>query len=1356
MAQNYINPITKVFSTFAEAKKFYDDYGGIEIFSDREPQLTPAELARGNRNLIVGEPGVGKSLLLCKIQEHLNTSGYLTGLVNLRELDVEAQIDSFLKKKSAKPKALFLDALDEVQSSRFPATLQKIEKIASDNPDLSIYISSRWIFIKRYAKSFADFRFIVLCPFTQSQVKKYLLASGRSESDIDQLLRHIMSFSHRLMVIQIPRYLSYLQEYLDSHNIESAAKASRNDLFEHFIYSKLDYEDQKLQKDRKAILKRVLEKLALTMEIYQTNVITKDELMTFFDEVKSDLKLVALADIEILYERSILKDNIDSIEFDNSEFQEYLAAKEITRLPDPNRAAFSFSVDSEIKEFYSTWFNTLTFLVDMRSDLIGQLLDFSGIRAEDTFKVMDEGFLTFISRINPHSVPSDLRSGIFKEVVEYHTRTGQWMQGEITSSIPDFYEPALEEYLKSKIGEAEAKADAARYVPLGNIAYVVAYLLKAGVELDKPYWREKLLKYSADTNDNGVLQRHAVLALEYLGDPSVIDALTAYKSPDSLVAEGFFSLFKELDPDHPKSVEAFIYAQKENDIHGRYGILALRKRESLKTFLEAFVNDADFRREFLEDSRIFKDRDQEIVEHIAAVLDTEITDLIKKSLVVCTHHSVAHDADKSQFLFGLWKLLHDKNPRFVLEMIDLLKSTPEAKNNLYFALPFVASVIQADDVPSFIDQLLALGERWTAFSAMQNVKVLSGRPDADEVYEAGREKLPTEYAEWEARRSQPDAPDKDLEEQLLKEFRVLLEPEAGKFSYSVFDFYNDHKDKLDLLITEDERNRLKQLITGTIFKFIDPAKHELIITATGDGSHTYTTSGGIHTFGHALETARHLKIDITDFRQHIIDFIPFAYSDALSVIFELIKDVSPAEMAGVISVYQNHESDLWRHMPSSFVDAVERYHLSQAAPLLKQFVKEPAWEGYVRENSLKVGESLIPDPTFLKEIEKLYRGSVDKQEKKLADIANQLLIVNHGDRAAIQWRVAEIVRRAVAYKNKAGTGVHYIDDVEDEIHWSKNFAQPLMNLKHGGYEEDFLNLLDEAMNIWAKGSDFHEYAGYMWGIVYAYFDNLKEKRSYKPLQLLEKKIGEMKDRDGANWLASRMMHLRRAYLAYLGKPRSVSEAVRRYNQARDYDDKKIVSSEDLFHQLQGALETDLRRWIEGEGGYSQILGENVLSGKRKQYEKFIQRTLKTEVDNIMRRRGFEIDLLRESELLDGKKVDFWVKYGFVGPIVVEVKLTSNTDLKGDIAKKKSYASMSRYVEGFSATHGVLLVVDNTNAKNISEIKRIYQQIPKVAVLSFDCNRSTSAKRKARVVRKKKSAKKTGSQKSAKKTSRRRI
>src|SRR5437867_2623453 len=296
MSPMYIAPITKIYSTFTEAKEFFTEYGGISLFDD-ENRLKVSDLAQGKRNLIVGEPGIGKTLLLQKIKDCLDQEGSATALISLRQTDATELIDEFLNKGNDGQKVLLLDALDEVRSSLFPSILQKIEQVSKKYPELPIYLSSRWVFISRYATSFPEYRFIIISPFTLGQVRKYLIEAGRSEADVDALLNRVMSFSHRMLVIQIPRYLSYLDGFLKLKGVNAAAQVSRNELFEHFIYSKLELEDKKLNTDKKAITKRVLEKLALTMEIYQSNTISKDELMTFFDDLKSDLKQVALSQI---------------------------------------------------------------------------------------------------------------------------------------------------------------------------------------------------------------------------------------------------------------------------------------------------------------------------------------------------------------------------------------------------------------------------------------------------------------------------------------------------------------------------------------------------------------------------------------------------------------------------------------------------------------------------------------------------------------------------------------------------------------------------------------------------------------------------------------------------------------------------------------------------------------------------------------------------------------------------------------------------------------------------------------------------------------------------------------------------
>lgn len=408
----YIFPTTKVHSSLAAASNYYDEYAALQFF---EEEHTPAlsDLAQGKRNLIVGEPGVGKTFLLGKIDEHFSANGYATEFVSLRKDDATCRIDAFLALSVVAPKALLLDALDEVKASTLPLMIQKLDDISRDHADVAIYLSSRWVFIKRHATAFAEYRYITISPFSRGQVRDYLKQTDHSDGDIDDLLQRVVSFGHQMLVLQVPRYL-FLERFLKERGIEAASKVSRNELFEYFIYPKLAHEDTKLSSDRRAITKRLLEKLALVMEVYQTNVLLMDEVMTFLDETQSDFKLIALAQLslESFFEYSLLKNNVDSVEFENAEFQEYLAAKEITRFADPQRAAFAFAVDRDIGEIYPTWFNALTFLVDMQADLLEPFVGFSGLRGTE-FKVVDKSFFTFVSRVDPRAVAVPVRRRLF-------------------------------------------------------------------------------------------------------------------------------------------------------------------------------------------------------------------------------------------------------------------------------------------------------------------------------------------------------------------------------------------------------------------------------------------------------------------------------------------------------------------------------------------------------------------------------------------------------------------------------------------------------------------------------------------------------------------------------------------------------------------------------------------------------------------------------------------------------------------------------------------------------------------------------------------------------------------------------
>ncbi len=350
-----------------------------------------------------------------------------------------------------------------------------------------------------------------------------------------------------------------------------------------------------------------------------------------------------------------------------------------------------------------------------------------------------------------------------------------------------------------------------------------------------------------------------------------------------------------------------------------------------------------------------------------------------------------------------------------------------------------------------------------------------------------------------------------------------------------------------------------------------------------------------------------------------------------------------------------------------------------------------------------------------------------EKPEKLAEKANEFLIENHKDEEAISWRFDELIKRAFPFKEPIG--VHSVSSHEHELR-DKEFAAPLTKLKNPQYEKQFFDLLDSSFHILKKDGHW-PYAQYLWQIVCAYFDNLKEERSYKTLRDLEKFVEEHSSDEGINWFKYRLKELKHSYIMFIGKPTSISECIQKYNKLKTQQYMEIATPHDLYEKVKDVIDTDLRRWVESEGAYSFIVETKIKKTKRRDYEVLIQKTIKAQIENAFLKRGFEVNITREPQLLDDKRTDFLIFYGFIGPILIEVKLSTSSDLVGSpkaLESKLSYKSLSQYMNGFNAHFGIFLVFDNKKRTKRSEkwetrfekIRNAYQKIDNVIVLGLEC------------------------------------
>lgn len=1338
----YIQPAIKFYSSFDEALSIQQELIRYIFFEEgkwefKDPYSFP-------RTFVVAEPGYGKTRLLQEIVERAKNEGKKAIFIEPKKI-TEATAKKFIEnqsKNSCVPKSdgfelrndqdvvVCFDALDEVKREDFSRAVEKIKVFLEQYEKITAIISCRWHFFQRYKELFngLKFRYLRIFPFSKEQVHTYLNGSLIPQEDIERIMS-ILSFRGRDLVIQTPRYLELLVSYIQDKGIKNVGEITKAELFEFFIYKKLEMEDKNLNTQKHDLIKRVLEKLALIMEIYQTNLLKKDELMSFFDDLKSDLKssLLQQVPLETFYDKTVLKDNIDTIEFDNTEFQEYLAAKEILRLRKNNRTIFELSVDPEMREIYPSWFNTLGFVVDLDISILKPLLDFGQNRGERITE--DEEYHRFLTKVDTEHLTAEERKAIFKQVFEYYQWVLHWIDWDIAQNLSYYFEKSQHDLLKYYADERRYRAnETMRFVCLGNVAQIVGFLFERDIfdYRERAYWRQKLIRFAKDKNENGVLQRNTLFALGKLRDDTVIKEVeSVWENEDKLIRDAFWEFCREANPNHNSSIKYFIEGTKQGSIYARYGLYNITRRRSVKQLLDAFVCDPAFLHSFLEREGIYKDRDGQLIENIKTVWNGEIEAKLQVAIQKAFESKHSYEAEHSEFIKNVALLLKSKNRAYLFNLISQVAQNNNLKEYLFRFEPLFSALLEKEQVNQFVMELSKFDNgKPVASRTLQRMK-LSQRTNADEIYEEGRKYFRKEYKEAESRWATRDK-GRRREKHLHTVFRFKLEPKKGKYNPDVFRFYLDNKHQLKLLLKQKDKDRIKTLIEGSIFGQFDPGEQDLKIISRGDGSTSYEIHPWIGIFGDCIKVARELGLDVTGYRKKIIRYIPFAYDEELDAIFSLVLDIQPDEIEALLSLYKKRTSDVWRFKPDTLVRASKRYVIKEAGPLLREFIAVSEFSIYERADALKTSEFLHPDNGFLKKVFEQYRNE-NNEQRKLAENANQLLIENHEDEEAINWRFDELIKRAFPFKEP--TGVHSVSEHEHELR-EKEFAAPVMKLKHPQYENQFLCLLSESFKM-LRRDGYWSYVQYLWEIVCAYFDNRKEERSYEPLRNLESFVEKHSSAEGINWFHYRLKGLKRSYISFLGKPTIVAECIQKYNQLKSQQYLRIATPHDLYEEVKDVIEKDLKQWVESEGAYSFIVGTKIKESSRQNYEDLIQKTIKTQIAYVLSQKGFEkIDIEREPQLLDGKRTDFLIFYGFIGPILVEVKLATNRDLAHhNLHLQPSYKNLVRYMNGYKAHFGILLVFDTMERiegtenweAHFERIKNAYQNIKNVTVLGLQCS-----------------------------------
>lgn len=1309
-------------------------------------------------NVVISEPGYGKSRLLKEIvlnAQDYNKEAIYIDMKSVKERNIESFITSGVDKfdtvntkdkqdlisgksnfktgkfqlNDHKDIIVCLDALDEVHAEVMSSCIENFVSFFKSYNQTTIILSCRRYYLEDNYDDFSDknLRFIEIDKFQIPKVRKYLLNDKISKQTVDKIIESFHQYETASLIC-VPRYLEIFADLINNNqiNIEKMGAVKRTELFEKFIYKDLDVEDKVKRSKKKEITKRVLEKLALVMEINMCNEISKDDLMTFFDDINSGLVTNFLQQIklEYFYERSLLKDNNRNLEFQNSEFQEYLAAKEISRLGNIGQTIFDFTFSNDLKEIHPSWFNTLNYLIELHPELFSQIFEY--IERNGSLLEIDK-FHRFLTKICADDLKANDKALIFQTIFEYYERENVYIYNDIAQALANYFSEEHEIYLKKAFDARRSSGEVLKIKRI-NSCRIIKYLLKKN-KLHVIDWRKKLLELTK-TNDPQLVSS-AIITLAEFNDIRLIqrieNSIHASIKNDDRIENAILNACITINPNHDYTLEKIVSGIKSREHNVIYTLSSITESAALEKLLDYFLIDDLFLRSILEEATFFQESYDLLFENIDNAWNENFLKKLKELIYRIYLQLRPWNHKQSGFTKNILSLLANYAPNFTFELIESIKKSENLKfmhPDIQFAFSILLNGKQLEQVINDLKEIT--GDNSAVTNIIIDIKN-SDRIDAGLIYDQSKKYLQNDIEVAEKINRDRQNKKKQENKKLYRNFKFMLEPEKEKYMQNVFNYYLENEKELNQLISGDEKNRLVYLVK-LIFEKLNPAKQKVVILKVEKTSTSYKIHEWMPIFGECIKIAAHLKISVNNYRKKIMSYIPFSYPEELSAIFDLIENPEPNEIKTLINIYKEpRKDDLHKFRPMAFVDACSKYNIRESIPILQMFVENDALDFFVREAALKTLARIEPNDTYFREVFSKYHNSTNETEEILRDLSNSFLIIYNQDDDAIDWKFKELEERAFPYLQPEG--VHIRSGEKDELR-NKNFARPLMDLSNPNIIDKYNELLDKSFDIYNKGENYHEYAFYLWDIIIKFFENLKEHNNYSYISNLEKEVVENHNsKQGVNWFKEKLKKLKLVYMLELGKPASISECIQKYNQIKQKTYKKISYPEQLLQMVLDIVDTDIERWVHSEGAYQFINYLQMRDKEKKQQEDLIQKTLKTQLEVAFLRRGLrpnETNIRREEHLLDNKRTDFLISYGFVQPIMIEIKLLDNNEITNEKERTKYKQKFIQYIEGTKSKYGIYLIFRTKNEREpnlddrIREHNELYKDCPNVTIKGFDC------------------------------------
>lgn len=956
------------------------------------------------------------------------------------------------------------------------------------------------------------------CKFSNEEIREKLTIQGCSIQLIDSIIETFWFHDWGNSFITFPMHFQLLQNYL----AETKPKTfSRFDFYKYFYQHIVqDYEKLKVS----------LQKLALVFELMQTDRMPPAEFFTVLKEIKAPAGISKqnLQNLQLI--SPIEVEGKQLIKWTHHTLTEYLAAEYILSQKDPFSVSEKFMIYTDgTTSFKPSWNGALSFLLEQSPEsFVDGMINFIKKNSHS----LDDNLAETLIFATPATIKPLQKTALFDLVFYSYQEKKFW--------IPVWVRYQLYKFIDEKNYQAIKTDKNDNYVIKGNIAAIIDGMLQhdALSQEEKTFWRNRLITYANEKNDNGVLQRHSLAALgNFKGDIEIIKkvAKNNVESADSLVREAFIRMCEKIDPNSPDSIAFFTKAIADDRAHiyARNALYSITTKKGIKTLLKAFANMPSLVHELLDKESIFNNKekkaDRELIENIQKVVDHEVRVLIKKIIIAAFTGEGNYHAGDSYFLQQLALIVQSAEQNYLYELVKVIQDlTKEQKQTLF--INDIEGIIAVLLTPKDIEPLRGIFTKdlhthaGYALAEAVRLAIKVGNPHGAAILKRGIEigitadpKASSPYGNLQEKR------DRETYEQFQK---YLSPPTKGQYFPQVFRYYVECQKTVGSQWTDAEKKRLLDLAVDSNLNKIEPEKIKVHYKDRNNKSGEYTISSIAGYFASVLQVIHILRPNILqkkDNRQKVINFIPFAYSNDAQILKDILGNISDEELTTLNKIMLDKNNDARYLVPQTYIYLMREFNnLKSPKEVLVLFVVDPFISDSDQRYALKSLKKYLSsesdeDKAFLKNIE----GAPDLSDEaeQLAEIANGHLIAVFKDEDSIKWRFQEIKERAIPMEKREKGSISWGTSVIDID--SLTFANPLFELKDERYMDLVIDLLDFSLTIIAK-PDYWEYVNYIWRIAIAYVIRDDFFLSQSALQKLKTWAIKHSDIRNINWFNKKL------------------------------------------------------------------------------------------------------------------------------------------------------------------------------------------------------------------------------------------